>query len=36
MRVDHAIQIDVSHLCQIAGLSRASFGHATDWFRVLE
>ena len=25
MRVDHATSIDVGHLCQIAGLSRASF-----------
>ena len=25
MRVDHATKIDVGHLCQIAGLSRASF-----------
>ena len=36
MRVDHAIQIDVSHLCQIAGLSRASFYRRFEDRPVLE
>ena len=36
MRVDHATQIDVSHLCNIAGLSRASFYRRFEDRPVLE
>ena len=36
MRVDHATKIDVGHLCQIAGLSRASFYRRFEDRPVLE